>query len=474
MAEDFRKYTDPGIYIEEARSPISAAPGISPTVVALVGQAQNYRTYTEVVQLTATTAVQLTKLGITTASIVVKDRFTGVTYALTTDYTIATQPGADATGGTADDTTTITRVGAGTITDGQYVTVTYRYTEPDYYDAIRFTSFSDVVAAYGDPFDSAGAINSKLSLAAYLAFQNGAPELICAAVESAGATPTAPEWTTAIGVLTATSDISLVVPIDGNTATHDSVQAHTAQMALQQEYRIGLVGRDGTGAAVTSANLKSQAAGYSNSRMVLVGPAIVEYYNGVSVINLGGQYAAAAVAGAVASRPVHVPVTRKTITGFWNIPNQETNQGLVELQQAGVLMLFRKRTGEVVVRHGLTTNMTNDYTRELNIVAAKDRLLLLIEDTLDFSDLIGSPITDATPDAVTGAVIGALETAKSAGLIYDYSGVSYRQPPDTPTVIEVKFQYRPTLPLNYIQVSFALDTNVGSTDFAAVGGGAVI
>lgn len=33
-----------------------------------------------------------------------------------------------------------------------------------------------------------------------------------------------------------------------------------------------------------------------------------------------------------------------------------------------------------------------------------------------------------------------------------------------PSVIEVRFGYRPSFPLNYIMVNFAIDLNTGQTD----------
>lgn len=469
--EDFKQYLTPGIYTEELAGPIIGRPGISATVVALVGDSKRDMQNSEVTQLTGTTPVQLQKLGIKTATITVKDRFSGVTYVSPADFTVATQAGADATAATADDTTTITRVGTGAIPTGAYVTVSYSYADPSYYNVARFASYEDVRAVYGEPFDTSGAITSPLSLAAFLAFQNGAGSLVISPVKAAGATPTTGEWATAISNLANEPGVNVVVPVSGDTAIHALVSQHVTQMAASSDFRRGFVGRDGSSIAVTSTDLKTQAAGYSNSRMVVVGPTKLEFYEGNTrkVISLGGQYAAAAVAGVHASRGVNIPLTRKTVQGFYSIPNQPTEATLIDLQRSGVLTLFQKRSGEVIVRHGLTTNTASDYTRELSVVAAKDRLVVLVNESLEFQGLIGSVITETTPDLVVSALVGALETARANGLIFDYAGVQYRLPPDAPTAIVVKFSYRPSMPLNYIQVQFSIDTTTGTIDFVDAG-----
>lgn len=473
MPEDFTTYQDPGIYIEELAGPNVGQPGVTDTVIALVGDSQRFRTYSEVIQLNGTTAVQLTKLGIDDASVVVKDRFTGVTYAATTDYTVASQAGADATADTADDTATITRVGAGTITDGSYVTVTYQYTDPEYYAVTRYRNYDDVRDVFGAPFDSSGSINSEVTLGAFLAFRNGASEVVISAVEAAAATPTQNEWANAIARLVNEPKVNVVVPLTGDTAVHEAVAGHITQMEAVNNFRRAFLGRDGSTATITPANLKSQAASLKNSRYVVVSPTTVDFYEGTTrkVLTLGGQYAAAAVAGAHASRAVQVPLTRKTIRGFWSVPTL-TEANMLDLQRNGIMVLQQRNSGEVMVRHALTTDMSSDYTRELSVVAAKDRLHVLVADTLDFQGIIGSVMTESTPDVVVAALIGALEVAKSDRLIFNYSSVRYRLPSNTPTVIELRFAYRPSLPLNYIQVQFSLDTATGATEFIDAGAAA--
>lgn len=460
--EDFSAYLTPGVYVEEIDAPVVGSIGVAPTVIGLVGDSQRHRTHAEIVQLTGTTTpvpVTLAKLGIDLTSVQVSDRFTGETFTETTDFTLVAQTG-DSADTDRDNPTEIARVDGGAIADGTYVTITYQYTDTGFFDAQTFQDYDDIRDTYGNPFDSEGNINSPVTLGAFFAFANGASELVVAAVDPVGEQPTAVEFQTAMDKLKDRQYVNLVVPLTTDPAVATYTQAHVQTMYNQGLYRRAFVGGSGTATAIAN-------HGFSDSRMVVIGPGRFTFYDGAtdSLVELGAEYAAAAVAGNHASRAVQIPLTRKQIRGFYSIPNQITEAQMVAVQRQGVLWLRQRRGGQIVVRHGLTTDTTNVYTREVNIQAAKDRLMTLIYDSLDNQELVGSVMTEGTPQNVTGAVSGILEFAKDTGLIQDYSGLKYRIPSNQPTEIQVRFMYRPSLPLNYVQVQFAIDTATGASSF---------
>jgi hypothetical protein len=88
-------------------------------------------------------------------------------------------------------------------------------------------------------------------------------------------------------------------------------------------------------------------------------------------------------------------------------------------------------------------------------------LVLLIQGTVENAALIGTAIDENTHIAVKGVVAGALETAKRNETIINYINLKVRQRSVDPSVIEVKFQYKPAYPLNYIVISFSIDTTTG-------------
>jgi len=121
----------------------------------------------------------------------------------------------------------------------------------------------------------------------------------------------------------------------------------------------------------------------------------------------------------------------------------------------------------LVIRHGLTTDFSGGVLkREISLVRAQDALYNLVQDTLDNAGLTGIPIQSDTGLRVKSIVSGGLEQAKVQGIIVDYTSLKVRQQSPAsgdPTVIEVKFAYRPPWPLNYILVSFTVDTATGES-----------
>jgi hypothetical protein len=77
-------------------------------------------------------------------------------------------------------------------------------------------------------------------------------------------------------------------------------------------------------------------------------------------------------------------------------------------------------------------------------------------------------MTARTPDVVLAGVTSALEEATRLELIFEYGDIQYRINPIEPTAIEIRFAYKPTLPLNYIVVQFSIDTTLGTLEFQTV------
>lgn len=464
---DLRTYQPPGVYIEETPSSLVNQVGVQPSVVALVGPTVGYRTYTEAIVLTDETLVALAKGGIDTASLVVTSP-TGTVYVLDTDYTVTVD----------GDVTSINRIDdvGGAITSGATVYVAYQYTDSEYYDPLRTSSFDEVGEAFGPPFDlDDGSIVSPLSLAAKFAFENGATELVLVSTTGVAAGPvTRAELTTAYGKLETQVDVNIVAPvlvgITGTTiAPGDTynvavdLQTHVEAASTSGNFRIGVVGYETT-ATIDPVDV---ADAVTSERIVVAWPNRLHYYNGIinETVEFSGYYLAAAYAGRMSNIPVQMPLTKKRISGFSGLPSSLHQTMTMTVKNAwsngGVAVTELNRSSQLVVRHGTTSDRQTVQTREISVVRAKDALVLLMQTTVDAAGLIGSFIDASTPVRVKGVVAGALEVAKGSQVIIDYMGLKIRTLPGDPTVLEVKFQYQPAYPLNYIVITFSINTETG-------------
>lgn len=474
---DFSTYKPPGVYIDETSAATVGPAGITPALMALVGSGVGYRTNTEAVVLTGTTTVTLAKLGIDLTSLVVRS-VDGVVYVNADDYVKTAGAGADADAGeTLDNPTTLHRAASGsTIGSGATVIVSYQYTDGDYFLPTHFTNFDDLTDFHGQPLDADGAIQSPVSLAARVAFLNGAREIVVQAVASDAA---AADFGTAYANLLSEEQVSVIVPlpvgIDGesdNETIGTDLANHCDNAASDDSiYRIGIFGSEaGTDLNVDPDTL---AASIDDERVVLVWPNSVQYFNGAinQVITVGGYYLAAAFAGKLVSLdPISTPMTRKAITGFANFPagvlSSMTTAYKNQLSAAGVSVVERTRDGLLVCRHGVTTDKSSMLHREISLVRQRDGMIDLIYRTLLSYDIIGSPLLADTPTVILSIVTGALETLINASTIVGYQSVSVRQTSNDPTVVEVKFEYTPAYPLNYVVVSFSVNTDTGDITLA--------
>lgn len=415
---------------------------------------------------------------------------TTIRYALThADIT------STAATGTATGPATAAAPSPNGLAEGDSVSVTYRYADPLYYTPQMFDDYDYVVEAYGAALTTTPSINpndsqvvSPLSLAAKVAFENGAGEVLCLATNPADGDTLQEQFQAAYSKLESDTRVGVMVPlfVDGyvtglstsDTATPSALQtyltdlnAHLVGSAADGYGRTAVVGlvKDYDEATLSVADL---AAWIGYKRTMLAYPTRVVMYNGSTNQNseVDGIYLAAAMGARLLSNPVARGLTRQQILSFSGIPSSVfqtmTKTAKDAMSKAGVAVVEQDRGNRMVVRHGVTTDMTSMVTREISIVRVADRLLQLIQTGMENSNLIGQPITDDMPIRVKGALQGILEQARSSGVILEWINLKVRQQRTAdagdPTVIECKFSYRPAIPLNYITVSFSIDLDSGT------------
>jgi hypothetical protein len=487
-------YRQPGVRVSETVTPQISPLVAAPADVCLVGRARGYQIKTDQFILSGTSAIPLPGLPVgatLTAVDSVKDAYdpskgnaNGSGYTVTTDYTVQTAGG------------TITRVGAGAITDGRLVNVTYRYVAADYWDPIRLYDMAAVEERFGPSVNTAGtAISSHLSYAASLAFENGAPSVVCQALFRR-ATPGDPNtvrndvddtqaaaassWTDTLFVLRDIEDINILVPVVGQSQANvgdatwlsiaQTFQDHVQYMKGQDQHMIVVLGEDSSASATVAqkATLRTHAqtlagryGGAVAENTVFVSPSkfrrAFPAYGSTSYV--GGQFVAAGIAGMIASRPVSSALTKKSVSGFIEVSPWASGLSVQDQNDDAAvgLMVISQSRGLITVRHSVTLATDSAARRELSVVRAKHRLIESVRDTLD-RQIIGNLIADENaPFVVSSAVSGVLAELLQMRDIVDYGPPSARMLSLEPTTIQVKFSYRPAFPVNYIDVSFSLD-----------------
>lgn len=349
------------------------------------------------------------------------------------------------------------------IASDDIVVVTYDYTDAYYYEPTLFDDLNALYDKYGDPYDADGNIDSELSFAARLAFVNGASEIV--AVAASADSDSGIE--TALAQLEDVDQVRLVVAARGSAAVASAVSAHVTKMNAQGLYRMGIVGRDGSATAITAATLRAAAKALNNEALVHVSPASFIMQNPATGrdLNVGGQFAAAGVAGMLSARDVQVPLTKKPIAGFNGYSDKRTPTELA-LDSSNGLLVIENKGGVLQVRHSVTTAVGDLKTQEVSVVRAKYDMAHRVRTSLEGS-LIGNVSSSTTaPILVGGTVSGVLDQLVVEGVIANFSGVSARVLDSQPTTVEVRFSYSPMWPINNIDVIFNINATSGELQIA--------
>lgn len=485
MTDFARNYAPPGVYIDESETSLVSVSGIPPTIVAFVGPARGYQINTEQVPL-GNDSVRLSKQGIAISSVVITVVSTREEVAAT-DYTVTASGSTESNEHYCD----LADTNQNALPDGTPVFVTYQYTVPEYYTPQRVSSYEDVKDLYGEPLNLTSAtpgdtayeyVLSPLSLAAQLAFKNGASEMyLCATTpppaeattDSAKSTARQAAIAAAYLKVSTIQQINVIVPVTTGIAAADAPNAlidlknHLATTADDGLLRFGVIGFDPTVTTAPDTLLATSGAEYRRMMLAYTGPSGVLMYSGGgnTTFAVGHQYLASAYAGLFAVLPVQRSLTKQVLSGFSGLAGTPLSNSLKnQYAAAGVAITEVDRSGRLVVRHGVTTDTTNVNTKESAVVRARDAMVTVLQEGTSNSDLIGQPLDDETVLAVKSAVQGMLEFCVSEGTIIGYNGLGVRQVSVDPSVVEVKFAYRPAYPLNYIMISFSIDMSTGTTD----------
>ena len=500
-------YQNPGVYVSQVTNPaLTTANTTSLNICFLANASGNNPVAPQTDRFLVSSGVSapmtftLTQSGVVTAGLVVTNNTTGAPLTATVDYTVAT----------VNSVTTITTItGSAAIAavgSNGWIAANYNYATAVPGSTYTFYNFDSVQNTFGPAFTfnsttGATTINSPATLAAFLAFQNGAQVVSCQNILTSGNTATASntDFLNAVQGLVTVPGINIIVPLkydtDYNTSTSgtlfEGINNFLTAQASNGVYQRAFIGMD---SSVTSTNLintvakiTSNIAGgsqTSGTRMTLAVPQQVTVNPGLNsttgistgYINIDGFYLASALAGLFVGQPdVYIPITHKIVNGLNSIPNQVSASDSTTIQSLGGTVVRQRASGQIYVRHGLTLNTTNWLTQEISINAIGDRLSNNIQSALEGSTLIGSALTSATLAALQSTVLATLMRAVNTNLIQSYQNLSYSVNPATPTTVNVSFQYSPTYPLNYIQVSLSINsqsgtiTSVSNTGATAIG-----
>ncbi len=471
-------YQNPNVYVAQAPSPIITSVYLDtvPNILFLAySPTLPTNNQTDTFQFTSYSGIQtftLSQSG-TVSNFYLTNSLTGAPFVSGTNYSGPT---------TISGVTTFTTIsGSSFVANNTFIQASYTYTTVAPGTVYTFTDYNSVVNSFGATFVYSGSlpvINSPATLAANLAFQNGAPQVSLMNIVSASGSTS--DFLTTIQSFAGVDSFDLIVPLVYDTAYNTlatgplfkGISEFVTAQANNGIFQRSFIGLDGTAAgAASSLNIPINiASDLSNSRVSVVNLPTINYNPGFNstngatagVIALPGYYVAAALAGLWASQAPQIPLTHERINGFTGLVNQLTSSQETTLQSYGVVVVAQKRNGNIYIRHGLTTDTTNWLTQEISISTVGDFVANNFRENFLASNLIGQALTSSVMSTINNLTIGVLSALKTSGAIQGYTGIDISQDPNNPTRVLVSFLYSPTIPLNYINITIAINNASGA------------
>ena len=340
---------------------------------------------------------------------------------------------------------------------GEFYYASYKYRKEDFSPKV-FTKIKAIEAEYGNI-----SIKNKLSLAAYLAFLNGATAVGFKQVLKAPGKDDA----TSVGFINGIVELEkkiegvynadLVVPLTTLGDVQAFAKAHVEKMSSErfQGERMTFLGCP---LGTTPVKAQLLAKGLSSSRVVLLYPdgVVVGILDEMGMENeylVDGSMLAAALAGKVVSPQYDeaTDMTRKEVVGFKRLSrvldSVEANQTAV----AGVTILEDLRPS-IRIRQWFTTDMASVLTRTPYVTQVIDKVQKDARASLD--SFIGQKNLPALIPAMKASLSSTLQSLVSNQLVSEFSGVDVQVSPLDPTIILAEAFYKPVFSVAWVRITF--------------------
>jgi len=343
---------------------------------------------------------------------------------------------------------------------GDFYFVTAKYAKTDFPIKI-YNKIRDVVSDIGDINTS-----NRLSLAASLAFSNGAIAVALAQVlrDAQGIDASPQAYLEVLRTLESpipNTNIkpSIVCALTTKRDIINEIRLHCEKMSTirNKSERTAVFGFP---VGTTPEQAQQFARAQKSERLVGVYPdgaiiGLLDQFGNVSEAVVDGSFLAAAYAG-LAVNPtfdVATPLTHKTLTGFRRLVRSLDAVTMNQTAIAGVTIL-EDLAPNLLIRQAMTTNPQNVLTREPTVVYIKDYVQEQVRNTLD--PFIGIKFLPTVIQDVESSIDNLLNKLVNLQIITAFQGTSAIADEFDPSILRVETFYSPVLPLNWIVVNLNL------------------
>ena len=441
-------YTGPGVSVTEVNTTPATVSG-APRRVAIVGKGSaTYNVYNvEVVKGVSGGTDTITGTIVSDVNSVIGcGSLPGLyDYRLTTDYTVVDN--------------TISWAGATTQpTTGDTYYVTYRQNKgTSYYEPMLFTDQSSVEAVYGNKL--ADGVVSEVSLGSFLAFTNGASEVLC--LQQSG--DTTQDMEDAIDKLETEEVDVICAPGMCSSTLQNYIFANCKKMSSETEKKERIFITSPVLTTSTVDQIVSTAVSFRNDMVTVIAPATVDIVLTDAICNtdvtttVPSAFAGCALAGIISSpsNDEAEPLTRKQLLGIDSLSGTKYKESeMNKLGRNGVLVL-ENINGIIRVRHAVTTSIANVNEQELQVKIIRNQTRKDLREL--FEPYIGTKYVTSSTNALLASALDGFCKDKIQNKVYvEYKDIKVSQSTTDARVALISYSFKPVYTLTWETISYSL------------------
>lgn len=443
-------YIPPSVIVNGDATPGATTQFVIPSTVCIIGEIDRYpsKTVSRVLQNGATATISVENLIEDTVRLT---DYSGNVLVKDTDYTQAVD--------IENKTFSITITNPDIKT--QAVMIAYEWVPDDFFEPLKWFTKNSISEYYGHPWNDDHSINSPISAAAEMAFNNGATSLCILPVFEAPVDKNGKEkdnnphqsLTNALEKLKLQDDVSIICPIGFDKDALVQVKNHIDWCNRNRLERRGIFSLDGLAKTYSIEDLVNVQMSLDNEAVMFI-PNTKSYVfvsNSKSYIELPGWLYAAAVAGLAISQPFYQSLTRMNISGFYNVQPYLYEEKNMLAQSGGCVL--EMANGYVKIRQSIVTKQGRSldwsYSGTYQYVTRAMRTL--------FEPYIGKPSSDATVLSINSLAEDELSVMVQRGFIANFDDLEVARRSNSPDTIDVSFRYAWLQPINWVYVNFSVD-----------------
>ena len=355
----------------------------------------------------------------------------------------------------------------------------YKYAKNDFEPKL-FSDFDEIKNEYGIySIALNGQVVNPVTLAAEIAFNNGAREVVICQTEN----NTKQAFKDAIDKLSEIHDdignIDIIIPLTSDWDVIKYLSDHVTKYSSEDYnlYRMGYVAAskteptDSDDRNYSGLELGSiqKAKSLNNERMIYVVPGSVNRLVTNSLTgyahnrNLAGYFAAVAVACLTLRNDLAEPLTNKAIYGIDSLGKIYKDVEANKLANAGCLVLKQDKN-VIKVRHGITThyefeNLRDIHSNEITFVQVKDFVIRTARDLLG-NNYVGNKLKPSIINDINYSLQQMFVSLINSEIILGYEGLSVKRDIENPMQINITFFIEAIYPLNFIEIKFGFSTTI--------------